>query len=102
MAEVEDILTLEESISYVRTNMGTLYPIKPIKGKKSNKRFLSKYRGKTMGSIPDGLHKNIFDYAKKHKLTMGEVLAGLWDFYEQYEEIYADELKEQRKRNNRR
>ncbi len=78
-----DLLTLEESIQYVRINISEIYPP-------------TGHRGKTMGSIPVGLHEKMKNYAHKNRLKMNEVLAGLWDFYEQYEEIYAADLKKQR------
>ena len=79
-----DILTLEECVQHVRLNVGTLYPP-------------TEHRGKTMGCIPIGLHESMKSYAHKNKLKMHELLAGLWDFYEQYEIIHSTELKKQRK-----
>jgi hypothetical protein len=78
-----EILNLEECIQYVRLNVSEIYPP-------------TKHRGKTMGSIPVGLHEKMQKYALKNKLRMNELLAGLWDFYEQYEDIHATELKKQR------
>ena len=77
------ILALEDSVHYVRTNAASIFPP-------------NESQAKTMGNIPHELHANIQGYAKKYNLKMFEVVAGLWDFYEQYEEIYADELKKQR------
>lgn len=77
------ILALEDSVHYVRTNAAEIFP--PTES-----------QGKTMGNIPHELHAKLQEYAKQYNLKMFEVVAGLWDFYEQYEETYADELKKQR------
>lgn len=89
MSQTDDLLTIEESIQYVRTHRETLYP-------RSND------RGKTLGDLPVELHGHIQSYAKQHHLKMFEVVAGLWDFYEQYEIIHEDELKTQRADTRRR
>ena len=86
---MDDLLTLEDSVHYVRANVATIYPP-------------AEHRGKTMGSIPVELHKKLQTYAKANKLLMNELLAGLWDFHEQYEATYADELKKQRATKKRR
>ena len=83
--EPEKILALEDCMVYVHGNFTELYP--PIEG-----------RSKTIANIPTGVHGQIVEIANERGLKMCEVLAGLLDFADEYEEIYADELKEQRAR----
>ena len=94
MSPTDDILTLEESVHYVRSNYLELYPKAKVNGKTA--------RGKSIADIPVSLHLKIQAIAQKHKLQMCEVVAGLWDFYEQYELINAAELKRQRIQNKNR
>ena len=84
MSKKEDMLTLEDSVLYVRGHFKELYP----KGDRS-----------TMGHIPVELHTEISEYAITNNLKMHEVISGLWDFNSQYELEFAKDLKEQRNRN---
>lgn len=81
--EPEDILALEDSVTYVRGNFNDIFPV-------------TENRRKTFGNIPARLHAELKAYAKAHGVKTYEVVAGLWDFHKEYEEIYADELKVQR------
>ena len=87
MTATEDILTLEDSTLYIRGHYHEMFP--------------STKPRRTMGHLPVELHKDLFDYAQKHNLKMYEVIAGLWDFYSQYELENETQLKTQRAKNKR-
>jgi hypothetical protein len=86
MSEPEEILAIEDSLVYIRGNYNKLYP------KTENRRNI-------IGNLPNRLHEDIKAFAEARNLRMFEVIAGLWDFLEVYEETYKDELKEQRTTN---
>jgi hypothetical protein len=81
--EPEEILDLEESIRFIRANFNTIYP--PTKS-----------LPKTIGNIPEALMDEFRVLADDHNLKMFELLAGLLDFYSEYEDLYATELAAQR------
>ena len=85
MATTNKILALEDSTEYVRRNMGTEYPS-------------TKAENMTISNIPRSLHAELKVYASANKITMYEMIAGLWDFTKEYEAQFAEELAAQRKR----
>jgi hypothetical protein len=78
------LLTLEDSVVYVKGNFEKLYPS-------------TESRRKTIANLPEGLHGELMKYAETHNLKMFEVIGGLWDFMTQYEDEFSKELKTQRK-----
>lgn len=85
---MSDLITLEESVNYVRANFNELYP-------------KDESRNRTIGNLPDRLHTDLIEYAEEQGLKMYEVIAGLWDFVEQYEADNEKALKQQRSKARR-
>jgi hypothetical protein len=85
MAQAAKLLTLDDSISYMRKNMGTEFPS-------------TKASNRTISNIPSPLHKEMLEYCKANKLTMYELLAGMWDFVSQYEDVNSAALAAQKTR----
>jgi len=77
------ILTLEESVAYVRANHKELYAPPPAPRK-------------TIGNVPSELHSELLEHCEANNLKMFELVGGLWDLYLEYEETHKDELKKQR------
>lgn len=80
----QEILSIESSIIYVRSNLKALYPASP------------KQRKHTFGNIPDALHEQIMGFSEEHNLTVAETIASLWDFLAEYEIDFKAPLKAQR------
>ena len=78
------MLTLADSVTYVKGNFNEIYP-------------RTEPRNKTLANLPERLHADLLGYAEERNLKMYEVLGGMWDFIQQYEEAYAAELKAHRK-----
>lgn len=83
MATLTNLPLIEDSFSFVRGNYNLIYP-------------QDESRRKTIGNIPERLHTEINDMCKSTNLRMFEVIAGLWDFYKEYEAEYEAELTAQR------
>jgi hypothetical protein len=80
---VDEILSLEDSITFIRGNFKALYPSTSLDRK-------------TIGNIPEGLMDKLRALADQHNLKFFELLAAMVDFMAEYEELYAEELKAQR------
>jgi hypothetical protein len=78
-ATIEDLPTIEDSLSYVRGNWNSLFPT-------------AEGRRKTIGNIPTRLHAELAEIAESRNLRMFEVIAGLVDFYNEYEANFESEL----------
>jgi len=78
-----DLPTLEDSLAYIRGNYNELYPI-------------DESRRKTIGNLPERLHDEIHQMAVDRNLRMFEILAGMFDFFKEYESEFSDVLTEQR------
>ena len=88
--QIQEIISIEGSITYLRENYGVLYPTKP------------KQRKHTFGNIPEGLHTLITAFASARNLTVAQSIAALWDLYTEYEAEFEDELTAQRSNKTRR
>ena len=84
--EVVELPTFEDSLAHIRGNYNELFPI-------------TESRRKTIGNLPVRLHTAIAKMASDRNLCMFEILAGMVDFYEEYEATYAEQLTAQRLRN---
>ncbi len=82
--DAENLPTLEESLSHIRGNYNELFPT-------------ADGRRKTLGNIPTGLHTDILALAEERNLRMFEIIAGLMDFYHEYESHFSAELTYKRK-----
>ena len=82
-ANIEELPTIEESLSYIRGNYNELFPA-------------ADGRRKTLGNIPTALHAEILAMAESRNLRMFEIIAGLVDFYNEYEALFSHELSEKR------
>ena len=78
------MLNIDDSISHCRGNFAKLYP-------------KTESRRKVFGNIPERLHDEIADEAKRRNVCVYELVSGLWDFFKQYEDENKKELAEQRK-----
>lgn len=85
----EEILCIEECVKHIRSEYTTLYP----SNKKTNR---------TLGNVPDLLHKKIIAFSKEHNLRVAQTIASLWDFYCEYELDFEAQLKIQRRAPKRR
>jgi hypothetical protein len=79
MAAATKLLLLSDSVEYMRKNMGTEFPS-------------TQASNRTISNIPAPLHKEMLDYCKENKLSLYELLAGLWDFVIQYEAVHEAEI----------
>jgi hypothetical protein len=79
----EDLPTIEDSLSYIRGNYNDLFPA-------------ADGRRKTIGNIPTRLHGDIMAMAEARNLRMFEIIAGMMDFYNEYEATFETELAGQR------
>ena len=79
----EEFPTLEESLTYIRGNYNELFPT--VDG-----------RRKTIGNIPTSVHAKLSDMAARRNLRMFEIIAGMVDFYTEYEAVFEAELAEKR------
>lgn len=84
-----EVLCIDDSITYTRGHFNTLFP-------------KNESRRKVFGNIPERLHDEITAEAKRRNIHAFEFIAGLWDFFKQYEEEYKEELTAQRKTPQRR
>ena len=78
-----ELPTLEDSIAYIRGHFNELYP-------------KTESRRKTVGNLPERLHAEISEMAEGRNLRMFEVVAGLLDFYREYEAEFETDLDKQR------
>lgn len=76
----DDLIMIEDSISYVVTST------RPPKERK------------TIGNIPPDLHDDLAEFAEENNLKMYQVVAALWDFLGQYEEVHETALEKLRKK----
>lgn len=85
----KEILSMQDSINYIRTNFKAQYP------KENDKRH-------TFGNIPSGLHSDILNFAEEHNMHIAEALASLWDFHKEYEAEFQTQLAAQKANTRRR
>jgi len=79
----DELPTLEESLTYIRGNYNELFPT-------------ADGRRKTIGNIPTSVHAEIHALAVSRNLRLFEIVAGLLDFYNEYEALFESELAEKR------
>lgn len=82
-ATANELPTLEDSLTFIRGNYNELYPI-------------DESRRKTIGNLPARLHDDIKQIAETKNLNLFEVVAGLLDFYTEYELQFEADLSAQR------
>lgn len=75
----DDLPTLDDSITYVRGNYNELFPT-------------AEGRRKTIGNLPTRVHAELCQLADSRNLKLYEVVAGMLDFYNEYEAAFEDEL----------
>lgn len=78
-----DILAIEDCVQHLNTNFDKLYP-------------KDKGRRKTLGNIPDALHKDIMERADRHRVHAAVYVASLMDFLDEYELENKTQLAQQR------
>tara|TARA_R110000782_G_scaffold26614_2_gene68043 strand:- start:121 stop:399 length:279 start_codon:yes stop_codon:yes gene_type:complete len=82
----QEFPTIEESLTHIRGHYNELYPV-------------IESRRKTIGNIPERLHAEISEMATARNLRVFEIIAGMWDFYREYEATFEAELVAQRESN---
>ena len=75
--------TIEDSLAYVRGSYNEIYPV-------------AEGRRKTIGNIPERLHAELNELAREKNLRVFEIIAGMWDFYNEYEATFDPALTAQR------
>ena len=84
MAKDKEVLNIDDSVTYCRGNFAALFPVE-------------EGRRKVLGNLPARLHDQVMKEADKRNVRAYEFLAGLMDFYTQYEAEFKTELAVQRK-----
>ena len=87
--EVLEVLDFNDSAAHIKINYREEYPLEAAPRT-------------TFGHVPVRLHDKVKKLAAKHNMQIPMVIATMYDFYEQHETEFAEELKEKRKSSSRR